>query len=333
MRCRNPVFAPWYDPQAAGGAQRAAGERRIGPDLTAIDFHTHVQPDAEGGIAFQQQFGYAQPRRAGTPEELLPLMDACGIERVLMVPWMPAQDHVQQRLARRPGEAEAVRREVLDEWRALNQWAVDCVSKHPQRLSCLVGLDPILMGETRMREEVRDKLAKGACGLKVAPLFLDAAPSDERMAGVFALAAEHGVFVLSQSGTNGFGAHAAWGHPRYFDAVLRAFPMVDVQLAHLGLGAEDEVARLTARHPNLYVDTSARLHLLGQPGEWSLAEAAEWFRRIGIERVLFGTNYPMHEPAEYLEVMRALPLRDGEREQIFHLNARGILARASRRAV
>jgi predicted TIM-barrel fold metal-dependent hydrolase len=298
--------------------------------FAAIDFHTHVQPDAAGGIAFQQRFGCAQPRRTGTPEELLPLMDACGIERVLMVPWMPAQDHVRERLASRPGQQEAVRAEVLEEWRGLNQWAVDCAAKHPQRLACLVGLDPILMDPAGMREEVRDKLGKGAVGLKIAPLFLDAAPSDERVAGVFELAAEHGVFVLSQAGANGYGPHADWGHPRYFDAVLRAFPQVPVQLAHLGLGAEDEVARLTARHPNLYADTSARLHLLGRPGEWSLSEAADWLRRIGIDRVLFGTNYPMHEPAEYLAVMRALPLSETEREQILHRNARRLLQRTGR---
>ena len=301
--------------------------------MSAIDFHTHVQPDAAGGIAFQQQFGYAQPRRTGTPEELLPLLDACGIERALMVPWIPAQDYVQQRLARRPGEADALRREVLDEWSALNQWAVDCVAKHPQRLSCLVGLDPILMGESRMREEVRDKLAQGACGLKIAPLFLGAAPSDERMAGVFQLAAEHGVFVLSQAGSNGYGEHPAWGHPRYFDAVLRAFPQVDVQLAHLGLGAEDEVARLTARHPNLYVDTSARLHLLGRPGEWTLAEAADWFRRFGIERVLFGTNYPMILPQHALKDLDALGLDEQARELFLAGNAQRLLGVAEQATV
>lgn len=298
--------------------------------MRAIDFHTHVQPDAAGGIAFQQRFGLARPRRNGTPEELLPLMDANGIERALMVPWMPAQDHVQERLAQRPGEREAVCREVLDEWSTLNQWAVDCVRRQPRRLSCLVGLDPILMDRERMRREAADKLAQGACGLKIAPLFLGAPPDDERVAFVFELAREHGVFVLSQAGANGYGPRQAWGHPKYFEAVLRAFPQVDVQLAHLGLGAEDEVARLSARHANLFVDTSARLHLLGQPGEWSPAEAADWFRRIGIERVLFGTNYPMHEPAEYLDVMRALPLSDAEREQILYRNAAGILERAGK---
>ena len=66
--------------------------------MAAIDFHTHVQPEAAEGIAFQQRFGLARPRRNGTPAELLPLMEAAGIERVLMVPWMPAQDYLQERL-------------------------------------------------------------------------------------------------------------------------------------------------------------------------------------------------------------------------------------------
>ncbi len=91
------------------------------------------------------------------------------------------------------------------------------------------------------------------------------------------------------------------------------------------------MARLTARYPNLYADTSARLHEIGQPGAWSLAEAADWFRRIGIDRVLFGTNYPMHDPAQFLAVIRAMPLDDAEREQVLCTNAAGILERARAR--
>jgi predicted TIM-barrel fold metal-dependent hydrolase len=44
--------------------------------------------------------------------------------------------------------------------------------------------------------------------------------------------------------------------------------------------------------------------------------------------VLFGTNYPMHDPAQFIEVIRAMPLSEGEREQILWRNAAGILERA-----
>jgi predicted TIM-barrel fold metal-dependent hydrolase len=299
---------------------------------SVIDFHTHVQPHAAAGVAFQQQFGFADPPRNGTPEELLPMMDDAGVRRVLMVPWMPAQDLVDARLAGGPTNArhrEEIRRQVVCEWFELNRWAVETVAKHPDRMSCLVGLDPILMTADEVASEVEDKLSRGACGLKIAPLFLRAGPDDPRVAIVFEQAARHGVFVLSQAGAHGYGDQPDWGNPERFEAVLRTWPTVDVQLAHLGLGGEAEVARLTARYSNLFTDTSARLHDIGQPGAWSLAEAADWFRRIGIDRVLFGTNYPMHAPAQFLQVIRDMPLDDSEREQVLWRNATGILERAA----
>ena len=297
-----------------------------------IDFHTHVQPSASEGIAFQERFGFEKPPRNGTPEELLPIMDAAGVSRTLMVPWMPAQDLVAERLEESVEGAdprEAVRLNVVNEWFALNQWAVDTVAKYKGRFECLVGLDPLLMRADELRAEVEDKLAKGACGLKIAPIFLYARPDDERVARVFEEASSHGVFVLSQAGADGYGGQPAWGHPSHFEEVLRTWPNVDVQLAHLGFGGEAEVARLTAKYPNLYADTSARLHALGAPGEWTHGEAAEWFRRIGIDRVVFGTNYPMHDPAQFIDAIREMPLSDDERERILFRNAAGILGRSA----
>ena len=300
-----------------------------------IDFHTHVQPTVAEGIAFQEGYGFTDPPRNGTPSELIPLMDEAGVSRTLMVPWMPARDVLQQRIAQREGSVdeairEALRREVVGEWFALNRWATELVAEQPDRLCCLVGIDPLLMSESELREEVRDQLARGACGIKIAPLFIGATPDDPRVAITFELASEHGVFVLSQAGADGYRGDPAWGHPRHFEAVLAAWPDVDVQLAHLGLGAEEEVARLTGRYANLFADTSARLQAVGQPGEWSLEEAAECFRRIGTDRVIFGTNYPMHDPRQFVEVIRAMPLREDEREQILHLNAARMLERGGR---
>ena len=300
-----------------------------------IDFHTHVHPTAKDGVAFQRLWGDQQPERNGTPEELLPMMDRAGIGKTLIVPWMPAQDHADRLAIELSGvdpadgehHAEAAAR-IVESWVVLNQWAVDTVAAFPDRFLCLVGLDPILMSEELVRREAADKLSKGAVGLKIAPMFLRTQPDDERMAIVFELAREHGVWVLSQAGGAGYDGAPAWGHPRHFEAVLQAYPEVDIMLAHLGIGAEEEVARLTAAHANLYADCSSRLHLLGKPGEWSLAEAAEWFRRIGMDRVVFGTNYPICDPVVYTQVIDAMPLTEAERRQVCFENALGILRRA-----
>ncbi len=300
-----------------------------------IDFHTHAQPSAPEGIAFQRQWGHERPPRTGVPEELLAIMDRAGIAQSLLVPWMPAQDHADRLtaamtegglLAEERARAHA-RRIVAETWRRLNQWAVETVAAHPDRLLCLVGLDPLVMDESFVRQEAADRLAQGACGLKIAPMFLRAPPDDPRMAIVFQLAQEHGVFALAQAGAHGYQGQPAWGHPRHFEPVLKAYPDVIVQLAHLGMGAEEEVAGLTARYPNLYADLSSRMHLFGQPGQWSLAEAAAWIRRIGVERVLFGTNYPLNDPVLYVQVMEALPLTGAERQAVLFENAQRILAK------
>jgi predicted TIM-barrel fold metal-dependent hydrolase len=247
---------------------------------------------------------------------------------------MPAQDHADRLAAalaegglrsQEQARAEA-RRIVIEAWRDLNQWAVDTVRALPGRFVCLAGLDPLLMDAPFIRAEVRDKLGKGTSGLKIAPMFLRSTPDDPRMRIVFEQAREHGVFVLAQAGGHGFRGNPAWGHPKHFAPVLEAFPDVVIQLAHLGLGAEDDVARLTARHPNLYADLSSRMHLFGQPGQWSHEEAAAWVRRIGVGHVLFGTNYPLNDPAQYLQAMQRLPLTPGEKDAILGGNAERILA-------
>ena len=64
------------------------------------------------------------------------------------------------------------------------------------------------------------------------------------MEPIWQLAREHSVFVLSEAcAVIGIPSYEAWGHPKYFEEVLRSYPDVPIQLAHLGMGAEDEVAR------------------------------------------------------------------------------------------
>ncbi|MBI3744224.1 MAG: amidohydrolase family protein [Chloroflexi bacterium] len=310
----------------------------------AIDFHTHTHPTAEEGTAFQRLWGRTEPERKGEPRELLRLMDEAGIAKAMIIPWMPALDHIERMVAEasssrrssgpapRQGVAarddvhDEVRRHVVSQWLSLNAWAVEAVEKHRGRLLTLVGLDPMVMDEATMRREAADKLAKGASGLKIAPMFHRCTPDDRRMRIVFDLAREHGVFVLAQAGGQGFKGAPAWGHPKHFEAVLKAYPGVDIVLAHLGIGAEEDVARLTAMYPNLYADTSSRLDMLGKPDQWTRDEAVAWFRRIGIDRVVFGTNYPLCDPVLFTGVMEALPLTASERAAILHENAERLLA-------
>src|SRR5439155_24580385 len=117
-----------------------------------------------------------------------------------------------------------------------------------------------------------------------------AAPGEASMAIVCREADRRSLPVISQSGGRQPDNPA---QPANFELVLVAYPNCRVVLAHVGMGAEEEVARLANTYPNLYTDTSYWLGLVGQPGQFTPAEAADLFRRIGVDRVLFGTNYPI----------------------------------------
>ncbi len=236
----------------------------------------------------------------------------------MIVPWIPAQDMIADRVEAGT-ERDAAVAQVVAEWLDLNRWAAETAAEHSDRLSCLVGLDPVIMDAEVIKAEVAERLSCGACGLKVAPMFIHRRPDDEVMEVVWRTARDHGVFVLSESGARGWNGGQVWGHPAYFEDVLRSFPTVTVQLAHLGIGAEEDVARLAKRYPNMVTDMSLRL------GLESPDRTVEIVRQIGADRVLFGTNYPVVDQLAYAEAFRALPLSEDELVLVGHDNAARLL--------
>jgi predicted TIM-barrel fold metal-dependent hydrolase len=278
-----------------------------------IDAHSHVQPTVEAGRAFGAQWGFASDRD-GTVGELVASMDRNGIARTTIVPWLPAQDLVAEAVAGGADRDEAVDA-VVGRWRELNRWATSAVAARPDRLACLVGLDPVLMPPALIEAEVAERLAAGACGLKIAPMFIRVRPDDEVMEVVWRSARDHGVFVLAEANGLAPDGGPGWGHAAHFDAVLRSYPTVTVQLAHLGQGAEDAVADLTGRYPNVVTDTSLRL------GVEPPARIAGLIRQIGTDRVVFGTNYPLVDQGAYAAALRSLPLTDDELELVGRANA------------
>lgn len=103
---------------------------------------------------------------------------------------------------------------------------------------------------------------------------------------------------------------AAVGHPVYavcldrprasvadLVALARVFPQVDFVLGHSGIGNIDFYAlALVQDEPNILLETSG--------GYTSVAEAA--LRRLGADRVVFGSEYPLQHPSVELAKFEAL---------------------------
>jgi predicted TIM-barrel fold metal-dependent hydrolase len=287
-------------------------------EIQLIDAHTHTQPDRPATEAFMANLAM-ETQRTGTTDELVATMDGAGIAWSMIVAWIPAQDFVDAAVA--GGEdRDAATEKVLQSWHDLNSWAARAAADRPDRLKSVVGLDPVLMPAERIESEVREQLAAGASGLKVAPMFLGVPADDERMEIVWRLAVEYDVPVLSECGALDFGPHGAWGHPRYFETVLRSYPALRLQLAHLGQGAEEQTAKVVRLSETVITDTALRLGGMGGDDP-DPAELADLFRLIGVDRVAFGTNYPIVDQAAYARTLRSLPLSDEELRLVGHDNA------------
>ena len=103
--------------------------------------------------------------------------------------------------------------------------------------------------------------------------------------------------------------------------VLDAVPNLKAICAHLGgWSVWNEAWRELAGRPGVWVDTSSSLYAMKPE------DAAAVIRHYGVDRVFFGTDYPMWNPGEEIQKFLNLPLTQEEQEKILHLNFEAFLA-------
>ena len=97
------------------------------------------------------------------------------------------------------------------------------------------------------------------------------------------------------------------------DRLLTRHPRLKIVIAHPGTPDCDANYTLAEKHPNAYFDLSgrglSRWHML----RWGID-------RIGVERFLFGTDYPILNPASFIAGLLYEPLTPAERKAILHDN-------------
>lgn len=102
-------------------------------------------------------------------------------------------------------------------------------------------------------------------------------------------------------------------------ALCAAFPTLPFVLAHPGDGARPRHhAEAMKRHANLFLDLSGT-------GLFRYGTLTYLVREVGAERILFGTDYPICTPAEYVGGVLCERLSRAERSLIFAGNAKRLL--------
>jgi uncharacterized protein len=216
-----------------------------------FDAHTHLGNDIDG--------------MQGDHDELIRVMDRYGVSRAFMF-CMDEPD-------RHPA------------FRAPNDRTLEHAAQSPDRLIPFVRLD---LGEGPIDEAIRC-LDKGARGIKLHPRAQRFLLNDERLAPVFALAAERRVPIL---------IHAGRGLPPIaadLAALVEQYPEAQLILAHAGIADLGALMHHFAGKAGVFFDTSA----------WSPIDLLDFFRQVSPEQVLYASDYPSgQQPSSLLIALR-----------------------------
>lgn len=296
-------------------------------DLRAIDAHVHTYRNRE--IGRQAMMGGGNTDYGGTVEELLEIMERADIDKAVMVNMAPVADMMDAALAelseeRRAQEEPGLLQQMLGRLQRRNEWTCEVAREHPQ-LFAFISLDPA-MGEEGMAAEVELRRRQGAHGIKLHPAAQRFYPNDRRLWPAYELAQEAGMPIIYHSGAFTLGPRPVdHAQPEHFPDVLAAFPRLTVVMAHLAFGKFEACAELAGAYPNVFFDCCFIINGTEPEPRLSDEEAAAALRQVGVERVMFGSDYPWFDPALDAERIRGLPLTEDEKRAVLYDNAARVL--------
>lgn len=185
-----------------------------------------------------------------------------------------------------------------------NDEVAGAVRAHPEQIVGVASVD-INRPMEAVRELRRCVKEFGFKGLRILPWLWGLPPDDRRYYPLYAECVELDITFCLQVGHAGPMRPSEPGRPiPYLDNVAHEFPELRIVGGHIGFPWVSEMISLMMKHPNVYVDTSA------YKASRFPAELVAYMHGAGKRKVLFGTNYPMLTPADCLDGIEALGLKD-----------------------
>jgi predicted TIM-barrel fold metal-dependent hydrolase len=276
--------------------------------LAAIDVHVHVEQDAHGHLALDDELMDASAAYFKTSENRTPTVaDIAERYRALsMAAVIFTIDH-----ASTTGHPALSSEAIADE-----------AAAHPDVLIAFGSVDP-LRGEAAVEQARRLVADHGVRGFKFHPTLQGFAPNESRFYPLWQAIEELAVPALFHTGQTGIGAGLPGGRglrlrysdPMLLDDVAADFPGLTIVLAHPSVPWQDEAISIATHKSNVYIDLSG----------WSpkyfpeqLVRAANSFLR---HKVLFGSDFPLITPERWLRDFEGLEIRDEVRPLILKENA------------
>ena len=311
-----------------------------GPEI--IDVHLHLCKDINQERLVFPKAGWPDEWYWGNPDAVIPYMNERGVSYVATQNIMDTGRMVEARLARvRAGgaseeEVERVSLDLAENMRervsGFNDWACEAHAAEP-RIIPFVMIDPVLFGEAAS-EELDRCIAMGAKGVKVHPSICGHMPDHPNMMAVYERLQEAELPILTDSTSRVNEDGQQYGLPTNWRSVLSQFPRLRFIMAHFCDEMWDDRVDLSREFKdNLWFDISGGLvdahHPSGGHSCLPANQAVRVFRKVGIERIMYGSDGPGVGAGEDIREMAAqvmaLDLTDDEKEQILAGNARTFL--------
>lgn len=184
-------------------------------------------------------------------------------------------------------------------WNISNDMVAEHVALASNRLLFFTSIDPTQPNYMQELERTHQDL--GAVGVKMAPLYQNIHPTDQRCFELYQYCVKHSLPILFHAGTSFIsGTYLDYSRPIHFDAVAVKFPDLRMVLAHLGHPWEGETIAVIRRHANVFADISA---LYYRP--WQFYNSMSLLVEYGAQgKVLFGSDFPFTTTADSIANIR-----------------------------
>jgi len=255
--------------------------------MKIFDMHVHIFPDklADRAVSaignFYENFNMECDGRL---ETAIRVMDEAGITRC-----------AAHSVATSPHQVDHI-----------NDFVMEAHRRYPDRILPFAAMHPDLPDPRATAEGI---LARGFRGVKVHPEIQGFNIDDPAVLDMLA-PFEGKIPVLTHCGDYRYDNSC----PDRLKHVKRVFPNLTLICAHLGGWTVWREAARQMIGEDVYVDTSSALFAM-TPGE-----ATRIIRGYGIERALYGTDFPMWSPVGELKRFDRLDLTEDEREKILWTN-------------
>lgn len=222
--------------------------------MPTVDFEAYLAFDHDGGKPFDV-------------DTLLRMEDEAGIEYAVV---MPANN----------GPAPDRRPEVQPD----NLRVAKAIQGNRRCIGCAT-INPVLGPENIKRQfEIVDEYRFG--GPKLMAVLHKYDIDDPMVDPIMEMTRERGLVASIHSGGDNV-------HPNRIANVARRFPEVPIIMDHMGYpDATDEAIRAAEENPNIYLGTTILRFFKPDPSQANPVAVADAVRRLGPERVVWGSNLP-----------------------------------------